>query len=186
MKYIKTLIGAFVAGALLTIAASAQQAVPTTTAVAKTTPDVGPWSLALAGTGNSVLNNNDSKIQNSHFATEVQIGYDTKIVLPTQVGLRQSIAYSDSSGANWAGSSTVFADVRVVRVGNLEADAGGNVGVNYGTGVTSVWTAAPEIVARLYLKKDVDVFARAELPYNITNGKLENNIPYTLGLEVKF
>jgi hypothetical protein len=181
MKYIKTLVGVFVALALFATVASAA---PSTNLVATTTETLSPWTFSLSGQGNSTLNNN-STYKSSNVGAEFQLGYITKIVLPAEVGLRQTIGYSDSQGANWNLSTKTFSDWTIIRVGNLEADAGGNFGTSYGNQVGD-WTAAPEVVGRLYLKKDVDVFGRVEYPFDLTKGTSENTLVYSIGLRVRF
>jgi hypothetical protein len=181
MKHIKTLVGVFAALALFATVASAA---PSTNLVATTTDTLSPWTFSLSGQGNSTLNNN-STYKSSNVGAEFQLGYITKIVLPAEVGLRQTIGYSDSQGANWNLSTKAFSDWTVIRVGNLEADAGGNFGTSYGNQAGD-WTAAPEVVGRLYLKKDVDVFGRVEYPYDITKGASQDTLTYTIGLRVRF
>ncbi len=181
MKYIKLLVAAFVASLFVTAASAA----PSTNLVASTTDDLGPWTFALSGQGNSTLNNNSAKFQHSNIGAEFQVGYNTTVVFPTELGVRQVIGYNDADSAQWFLSTKVYSDWKVIRLGNLEADAGANVGNSYGT-TTGDWTAAPEIVGRLYLKKDVDVFGRVEYPYDLTKGATEDTLTYTIGLRVRF
>ncbi len=181
MKYIKLLVATFVASLLVISAASAA---PSTNLVATTTDTFTPWTFSLSGQGNSTLNNN-STYKNSNVGAEFQLGYITKIVLPAEVGVRQVIGYSDSQGANWNLSTKAFSDWTLIRLGNLEADAGGNFGTTYGNQPGN-WSAAPEIVGRIYLKKDVDVFGRVEYPYDITKGASQDTLTYTIGLRVRF
>jgi len=180
MKYIKLLVATIVASLFVSVASAA----PSTNLVATTTDNLTPWTFSLSGQGNSTLNNN-STYKNSNIGAEFQLGYITKIVLPAEVGVRQVIGYSDSEGANWNLSTKAFTDFTLIRVGNLEADAGGNIGTTYGN-QPGYWTAAPEVVGRLYLKKDVDVFGRVEYPYDITKGASQDTLTYTIGLRVRF
>jgi hypothetical protein len=182
MKYIKTLVGALVATALLVTVASAA---PSTNApLATPASDLGQWTLSLSGGGSTALGG-DAKDVGSAVGGEFQLGHDAKIILPAEVGLRQSIGYSDVNGSSWLFGTKAYTDWTVLRLGNLQFDAGGNVGLTYGN-TTPKWTAAPEIVSRLYLKKDVDVFARVEYPFNLTDGKAENRLTYVLGVRVRF
>jgi hypothetical protein len=183
MKYIKTLVGSLVALAFLSVAAV--QASADTNAVALTTTDtLSPWTFSISGGGNTKLAN-DSAYVDSTVGGTFDLGYSTKIVLPSQVGVRQSIGYSDASGATWNFDTKVYNDWTVFRVGNLELDGGGNIGASYGNQAYD-WQVAPEAIARLYLKKDVDVFARVEYPYDITKGATENSLTYDIGLRVRF
>ena len=58
MKYIKTLVGAFVAIALLSVSAvSAADTSTNTPVVASPSSDVlGPWTFSLSGGGSSAIN----------------------------------------------------------------------------------------------------------------------------------
>lgn len=181
MKYIKTLVGAFVALALLVTVASA--APSTNTPIAQTSSDLGPWTFSVSGGGSSALSG--AKVSSSSIGGEFEIGHSAKIILPAEVGVRQSIGYSDANGSGWDYSTRLFTDVTVIRLGNLEADAGVNAGLSYGNG-SEVWTAAPELTGRVYLKKDVDLFARVEYPFNLTQGESENTLRYSIGLRVRF
>jgi len=181
MKYIKTLIGTFVTLALFATVASAA---PSTNLVATTTDNLGPWTLAVSGQGNTALNNS-STYKSSDVGAEFQIGYNTVVILPAEIGIRQGIGYSDSTGATWNFSTKVFTDLRVIKLGNLEADAGVNVGNTYGNQVGD-WTGAPEVIGRLYLKKDVDLFGRVEYPFDLTKGTSQDSLTYTIGLRVRF
>lgn len=182
MKYIKTLVGALLATALLVTVATAA---PSTNAplATPTSSDLGQWTLSLSGGGSTALGGADKNV--SAIGGEFQLGHDAKIILPAEVGLRQSISYADANGASWLFGTKAYTDWTIVKLGNLEFDAGGNIGLTYGN-TTPVWTAAPEVVGRLYLKKDVDCFARVEYPFNLTDGKAENRLTYVLGIRVRF
>lgn len=181
MKYIKTLVGALLATALLVTVASAA---PSTNApLAAPASDLGQWTLSLSGGGSTALGGADKT--SSAIGGEFQLGHDAKIILPAEVGLRQSIGYSDVNGSSWLLGTKAYTDWTVLKLGNLQFDAGGNIGLTYGN-TTPIWTAAPEIVGRLYLKKDVDVFTRVEYPFNLTDGKAENRLTYVLGIRVRF
>lgn len=182
MKYIKAVVGAVVALSLVVSVASAS---PSTNAVVAKVSDLGPWTFALSGQGNTKLEDNTAHYKSSTIGAEFELGHSAQIVLPAEVGFRQSIGYSDASDSHWDLSTKAFTDWRVFRLGNLEADAGGNAGVAYGN-QSADWTVSPEATARLYLKKDVDLFGRVEYPYDITKGTVENNLTYTLGLRVRF
>lgn len=177
MKCIK-LIGVLFATVLL---ASAAFAAPTTNAPAS---DVfSGWTLSLSGQGASALNG--SKLDHSAIGGEFELGHDGKFILPLNAGVRQGIGYSDGDGANWLFSTKVYSDWTLIRLGNLQLDAGGNAGLAYGNQPLK-WTAAPEVVGRLYLKKDVDVFGRVEYPFDLNKGRAENSLTYTLGVRIRF
>jgi len=181
MKYIKTLVGAFLAAALF---ATAAVAAPSTNAPLVSPPaSLGEWTLSLAGGGSTAFNGTDTDA--TVVGGEFQIGHAGKLILPLEAGVRQSIGYANDGGSSWLLSTRVYSDWVLFKYGNLQLDAGGNVGVVYGN-TTLKWVAAPEVVGRLYLKKDVDLFARVEYPFNLNEGKAENRLDYTLGVRVRF
>ena len=181
MKLIKTLVGAVVAVALFvsTVSAAPSTNSPLTTA----SGDLGAWSLAVAGGGSSALNND--KLNNSIVGGTLELGHSGDLVLPLEFGVRQAIGYSDANSSVWTFNTAVFNDWTLIKLGNLEFDAGGNVGYAYGNQIPD-WTAGPEVAARLYLKKDVDLFGRVEYPYDLTNGRSEDSLTYKIGLRVRF
>ena len=181
MKYIKTLVGAFVAIALLSV--SAVSAAGTSTN-ASSSDVLGPWTFSLSGGGSSAINNDKST--SSTVGGEFELGHKGNLILPLEAGVRQSINYSDvTKGSEWLLSTRAYSDWRLVKLGVLEADAGGNVGPNYGDQKLS-WTAAPELVGRIYLKKDVNLFGRIEYPFDLNQGKAEGDLLYKIGLQVRF
>lgn len=181
MKYIKTLVGALVATSLFVTAASAD---PSTNApLAQPSGDLGSWTLSLSGQGASALNT--YKVAHSTIGGEFQIGHSGQFILPLEAGVRQGIGYSDAGGANWALATKVYSDWTLIKLGNLEFDTGANAGLSYGNQPFD-WSAAPEVVTRLYLKKDVDLFGRVEYPFDLNTGKSDNELAYTIGLRVRF
>lgn len=178
MKYIK-LMGVLFAAILFT---SAVCAAPSTNAPASDS-GLGQWTLSLSGAGSTALNG--AKVESSAVGGEFQLGRSVTLIRPAELGLRQGIGYSDANGANWLFSTKAYSDWTVLRLGNVQLDAGGNVGLSYGN-TTPTWTAAPEIVGRIYLKKDVDFFTRVEYPFDLSNGRAENRLTYTAGIRIRF
>lgn len=180
MKYVK-LMGVLFATVLF---ATAVVAAPSTNdPVATADSTLGTWTLSLAGNGSANLGGSD--IDGSAVGGEFQLGRAVTLVTPAEIGIRQGIGWSDVNGSSWLFSTKAYSDWTVLRLGNLQFDAGGNVGLTYGN-TKPVWTAAPEVVARLYLKKDVDVFTRVEYPFDLTDGKAADRLGITLGLRVRF
>jgi hypothetical protein len=183
MKYIKTLVGALFAIALL-LSVTAVSAVDLSTNAAA----VGPWTFALSGGGSSAINND--KLNNSTVGLNLELGHTGKLLLPIEGGIRQGISYSDVTDSSWALSTKAYLDPRLFRIGNLQSDAGVNIGAAYGDQPLK-WTAAPEADLRFYLKKDVNLFGRIEAPFDLnaandTFGRFENKLSYTIGLQVLF
>lgn len=177
MKYMK-LIGVLFATVLL---ATAVVAAPATNAPAAS--DLGNWTLSLSGNGSANLGGADKDA--SAVGGEFQLGRAVTLIAPAELGVRQGIGWSDANGSSWLFSTKVYSDWTVLRLGNLQFDAGGNVGLSYGN-TKPTWTAAPEVVARLYLKKDVDLFTRVEYPFDLNAGKATDRLGLTLGLRIRF
>ena len=181
MKYIKTLMASLVAVALLS--ATAVYAADTQLTTSSTGYTPGPWTFSLSGAGSSALD--QARLTRSTVGGEFEIGHDGNFVLPFNAGIRQSIGYSDATADQWALSTKVYSDWTLIKLGSLEADAGGNVGLSYGSQVGD-WTAAPEVVARLYLTKYADVFGRVEYPFDLNTAKDLHTLVYAIGLRVRF
>jgi len=182
MKYIKTLVGALLATALLVTVATAA---PSTNApIVKSKGYLDKWTLSLAGGGSTALGGDAEKV-GSAVGGEFQLGLPGHFVLPLEAGIRQGVSYNDVNSSTWLLSTKVYSDWTVVKFGNLQFDAGGNVGISYGN-TSPTWTIAPEVVSRLYLKKDVDVFTRVEYPFDLNEGKSLNRLTYTFGIRLGF
>jgi hypothetical protein len=182
MKYMKFVMAAIVAAVLLTTTTFAATD-PAPVKLTAPASDLGQWTLSLSGVGASALNG--SKLNNSTVGGEFELGHSGKFILPLDAGVRQGVGYSDANGSSWQLSTHVFSDWRVVKLGNLELGAGGNVGLSYANQPLK-WEASPEVVTRLYLKRDVDLFGRVEYPFDLNAGRSENSLRYTLGIRVRF
>ena len=179
MKYIKTILGVLFASVLLTTVATAA-----TNEIATKDVDKDHWTFSFAGGGASDLGG--GTLNSSTIQGDLSIGRTGRLVLPLEVGVRQGFGYSDVNGATWRFSTKLYSDWTLVRLGNLQLDAGGNVGALYGTRAEPSWVAAPEVVTRLYLKKDVDLFGRVEYPFNLREGRAQESLVYTLGVRLRF
>jgi opacity protein-like surface antigen len=177
MKYIKTLVAALVATALFTTAAVAATNAPAVTVPAA---DKGDWTLTLAGSGATTL----SGVSQSDVGLELGVGHTGKVLLPVELGVRQTIAYN-SKPASLGFNSKIYADFTLIKVWNVELQAGANAGVAYGD-TAFTYSVAPEAVAKLYLKKDIWAFGRVEYPYDISAGTSKNTLVYTIGLGLSF
>ncbi len=181
MKVIKSLGVLLATTALFAITAGAATNAPVVTA----TPDLGPWTLSVAGGGNTTWNDTAEGTDTAVGAT-FELGHDGKFIVPFVAGLRQSVGWGDSEGSNWQFGTKLFADVPVLKLGNsVQFDVGGNAGLLYGN-QTPVWVAAPEVVGRVYLTRNVDLFGRVEYPFNLNEGKADESLVYSLGLRVRF
>ena len=178
MKYVKWLAGSFLATVLFTIAAVAA---PSTNAPIVKGLDASQWTLSLAGAGSTQTTGNSD----STFGGELSLGHTGKLILPIEAGVRQGFGYSSSNTEKYSFSTRGFTDFTLLKLGNLEFDGGASLGTGYGATRLNL-TAGPEAVLRLYLKKDVDVFGRANYLYDLSSATAQNKIGYVLGVRVKF
>lgn len=138
------------------------------------------WVLSLGGSGGTTTTG-DSQ---SAFGADISIGRTGHLLLPLEGGLRQSFDYVSMNGGSTLLSSKVYLDATLISYKRLDLFAGGNIGMTYGN-VPMFWEAAPEAGVRFWLKRDVAVIGRVEYPFDLTNGKSENNLKYFVGLQVK-
>lgn len=192
MKCVKWLVGSFVATVLL---ATVVVAAPSTNAPIVNSLDASQWTLSLAGVGSSQT----TETKNSALGGELSLGHTGKLILPIEVGIRQGFSYDSANASkctstpqdantkteNYSFSTRGFVDVTVLKLGNLEFDAGANLGTRYGD-TRMDFTAGPEGVVRLYLKEDIDIFGRAEYRFDLASATSENKLRYVLGVRVKF
>ena len=178
MKY-KIILGVLFASVLLTTVATAA-----TNEIVTKNVDKDYWTFSFSGGGASDLGG--GKLNNSGLQGDFSLGRSGKFVLPLEIGVRQGFGYSDTSGADWKFSTKLYSDWTIMKLGNLEFDAGVNAGLIYGTHKEPTWTAAPEGVFRFYLKKDVDLFGRVEYPFDLNAGRAQESLVYVLGMRIKF
>lgn len=180
MKYMKFTLAALVAAALLSTTTFAA-----TTAVAPVAPtghDLGQWSLSLSGNSTVTTATPSTVVGGAEFA----LGHTGDLVLPLELGVRQGIGYTSGNGHNWAFGTKAYVDWTLVKLGNLEFDGGLNGGATYGN-TALAWTVAPEAVARLWLKRDVNVFVRGEYPFALNPSPVaQNKVLVALGLQIRF
>lgn len=138
------------------------------------------WVLSLSGAGSTVTKGDTG----TQFGVDVSLGHTGHLVLPMEAGLRQGVSYDGSSTT--IGTTKLYSDWTLFTVlKTLDVFVGGNVGLAYGNTPVS-WTASPEAGARLWLKRDVAVLARVEVPFDLNNGKYTDTLRYSLGVAVKF
>ena len=99
----------------------------------------GDWELTLSGTGS-----NGPDFDGTSFGVNANIGYF--LTKELEVGVRQTIAYSDitggGDGSNWAGSTRLAVDYHF-DMGRWQPYIGANVGYVYGD-VNDSFLAGPE------------------------------------------
>lgn len=167
MKYMNSVLGGLFASVLLTTSAFAA--------------DSDLWTLSLGGSG-AVGTQSPSTFNGG---TSLSLGHTGNFILPLEVGVRQDVGYS--TGNNWALNTKVYSDWTLVKLGNLEFDAGVNAGVSYGD-VPLTWTVAPEAVSRLWLLKNVNAYVRVELPFVVKSDSFhtQNKVGLDFGLQIRF
>ena len=140
------------------------------------------WVVSLGGAGSTATSGNAT----TAFGVDISVGHTGYLLLPIEVGVRQTVAWSnDDSGVY---STRLYSDWTVLSMAQntLDVFAGANVGLTYGD-VQSFWTAAPEVGARWWVKKDVAVLGRAEFPFRISDAaKFTDTVAYFVGFSVKF
>lgn len=185
MKYMKTLVGAFVAAVLLSATAFAADLQGPQFDSSKLFgfggTNVENWTLSLAG-GGATTTTGDSQ---SAFGLNLQLGHADTVFLPGEVGLRQGLAWASTPNQNagsWALNTAVYQDWKLVSYKSLDLYAGGNVGALYGNR-SLAWTVSPEVEARLWLKKDVYTFFRTEYAFDVSDSNLksQDTLRYVLG-----
>lgn len=172
-KFTKLFVGVFCALLLVnSVIQAADVAV-----VKDTAPDA--WTFSLGGVGRTTTSGNVG----TSAGVDLSVGRTGHLLLPLEAGVRQGVTYDGD--ATTVFNTRVYADWTLFTVKKVDVFAGGNVGLTYGN-ITPAWNAAPEVGARWWLKKDVAVLARAETPFNLTEGKYSKNVDYFLGFQIKF
>ena len=175
MKFTKIVLGVLFASALFTVTALGADV------TAPTGRDLGQWTLSLGGAG--VVTTTTPSTFNG--GAEIDLGHTGDLILPLEFGVRQGLGYS--SGDLWSLNTHVYNDWTLIKLGSLEFDAGGNVGLYYGNQPLT-WTAGPEAVQRLWLLKNVNAFVREEYAFALNDSgfKAKNALGLALGLQVRF
>jgi len=176
-KITKWIVGAFCAVALLTSTFAATTA--TVKAPAQTV-QAEQWTLTLGGVGNTATTSGTD----TAFGADLSIGRTGHLLLPLEAGLRQSVSYGDSTTTL---NTRLYSDWTVVSLFNNKLDlfAGAAVGLQYGNQKPS-WEIAPEAGVRWWLKKDVAVLGRAEVPWDLDGWEFKDSVRYFLGVQVRF
>lgn len=149
------------------------------TNVVKATPSAESWVFSLGGAGSTVTTSGGD----TAFGVDLGLGRTGHLLLPIEAGVRQSVSYNDGSTLL---NTRLYNDWTLLSGFNKRVDlfAGGAVGLQYGNQTPS-WELAPEAGVRLWLKKDVAVLARAEVPFDVDGWKYKETVRYFVGLSVK-
>jgi len=138
----------------------------------------GEWVVSLGGAGATVTSGDTS----TGFGADLSVGYTGKVLLPVEIGLRQGVTYSDNDTLL---STRVYSDWTLFTVKNVDLFAGGAVGITYGN-TKPIWTIAPEAGLRWWVKDDVAVIGRVEVPFDMVEWEYNDVLRYFIGFQVKF
>jgi hypothetical protein len=186
MKIIKTLCaGVFCALLVTTTTFSAEStatATPSSAVVVETVKAPASdesWVFTLGGSGATTTDGNVG----TAVGAELSLGRTGHLLLPLEAGLRQSFGYDGDSTALF--TTKVYGDWTVLRVKSVDVFVGGNVGLTYGN-TEPLWEIAPEAGVRVWLKEDVAIFGRAEVPFDMEEWVFKDTVRYGLGLQLLF
>lgn len=200
-KLTNMLVGVFCAVLLGTSAFAATTNAPVAVTTATVAPTANAWVMTLGGAG-ATTTTADSY---TTFGINASLGRTMQIVLPAEVGVRQSIGYASGRDAYTvcAGNSClsypatdssvlfttkVYVDWTLISFFNKKVDvyAGANAGATYGN-TEMRWTAAPEIGVDVWLAKNVAIDGRVEYGFDLNpDAKEQNVLGYFLGLKFRF
>lgn len=145
-----------------------------------------PWELTLSGSGA-----NDSDFEGVAASANLGLGYYLSEQL--ELGVRQSLTYSDLFGSAWSGSTRIFADFHfpLGDRGQWVPFVGANIGYVYGDGVNDTWEAAPEAGIKYYMNSTTFIFLQAEYQFFFDEGDEaddafdDGQFLYTLGIGLR-
>lgn len=138
----------------------------------------GEWVVSLGGAGATVTSGDTS----TGFGADLSVGYTGKVLLPVEIGIRQGITYD---GDDTLLSTRVYADWTLFTVKTVDVFAGGAAGITYGN-TKPIWTIAPEAGLRWWVKNDVAVIGRVEVPFDMVEWEYNDVLRYFIGFQVKF
>lgn len=173
-NYIKYIVGALCAVVLVS------SAFATDTNVVKTSKSLFPgeqWAVTLSGAGATDTHANDTA-----FGVDLSVGRTGHLLLPLEAGVRQSVSLNNDVTLL---NTRLYADFTLLSYKHVDLFAGGAIGLQYGDGDTS-WELAPEAGVRLWVKKDVAVIGRVEVPWNVEGWEFKDNLRYVVGFTVRF
>lgn len=181
-NYTKLTVGALCALFLSVSAYSADAVKASTNAVVVTEASAEKWTVSLGGAGQTVTTGDNA----TAFGAELSIGRTGHLILPLEVGVRQGVSYDGDNSTVFY--TKLYSDWTVLSLAQNTLDffGGANVGLTYGD-VQAIWTAAPEVGLRWWLKKDVALVGRAEFPFRLNDeAKFTESVAYWVGFRVDF
>lgn len=175
-NYTKWIVGAVCAVSLTISAFAAEVKTPTLTLQTTTAP-APQWVFALGGTGATGTGDGESA-----FGVDLTLGRTGVFVLPNEFGLRQSVSYGDSSTTL---NTRLYNDWTLFTWKTVDLFGGAAVGLQYGNQSPS-WEIAPEAGVRWWVKKDVAIVGRAEVPWALETWEFKDTVRYFLGIQIRF
>jgi len=145
--------------------------------------NAGDWEIVLAGSGG-----NDNNFDVGSFALAGSVGHFLSD--SSEIGVRQSVLFSDFGNSNWNGSTRLFYDYPLLPGSEVRPLIGANIGGVYGDTVKDTFAAAPEVGFKFFLSPDAFLLLLAEYQFyfdstnNVNNGFDNGAFVYTLGIGV--
>ena len=167
---------------LAALALCSAAALAFTTSTAKAVDN--PFELTLAGSGQ-----NSSRFNGVAAGGDISIGY--YLTDNFEVGIRQSVQYSDLGGGVSLTASTRAAIDYNIPLGDHNQWVpyfGANIGYDYGKSVRDTWEAAPEGGVKYFLNSSTFIFGSVEYQFffqhggAIGNGFKDGEFIYSLGV----
>lgn len=150
---------------------------------------VNPWEVTLGGGAA-----NTSDFEGFTANLNGSLGYFLTDNL--EVGVRQSVTYSDFVGSDWSGSTRVALDLHfpLGEKGHIVPFIGANIGYVYGDGVKDTFAAAPEAGLKLFVNETTFVFITAEYQFffdeadsdDVSTAFDDGQFVYTIGIGFRF
>ncbi len=140
------------------------------------------WVVSLGGVGQTVTTGDLP----TAVGVDLSVGRTGHLLLPVEFGVRQSVAWDSEDSATF--STRLYSDFTLFTLAQetLDLFVGANVGVAYGD-IQTQYSAAPEAGVRWWVKKDVAVLLRVEVPFRLNDTpEFTDTLKYFLGFQVRW
>jgi hypothetical protein len=146
----------------------------------------GPWELELGGTGqNSDRFNGVTASGNGALSFFFNDEFE--------LGVRQSVGYSDVGGTAWSGTTSLGLDFNLPLgdQGQFVPYVGGNVGYIYGDAIHNTFVGGPEAGVKFFINSSTFIYASISWDiffdrHSTVTAFSDGEIVYGLGLGVRF
>jgi hypothetical protein len=143
-------------------------------ALAQAQFEAGNWELKLSGQGA-----NDKDFNGGTVSAAGSIGYFVSKEL--EVGVRQTLSWTDLGGSAWAGDTRAFVDYHF-DMDRWQPYVGGFIGYVYGDGTEDAWIAGPEVGVKYFVNSTTFIDVNAAYGFNLNDGIDEGAFFYGLGI----